>query len=449
MLKALPFMPFCFFLLSNKTLLAQFVISGELRPRAEFRNGFQSLPDSTTRPSFFVEQRSRLNLAYATDKTEYKLVLQDVRVWGNQKQLVGNQDLATSVHEAFAIVKFTPTWSMKLGRQELSYDDHRILGNVDWAQQARSHDALLFCHEKKGWKWHVGGAYNQDGTRNYHTRYTVPNSYKTMVFTWANHKFTKAFSASFLAMGVGQQVNLVDKDSLPSYHENYTITTGTRLAYKKKRFEAASNIYMQLGSQASWPARETRAWNVLLNLNYKLGERWVAGMGYEGFSGNSQTDTTLAYRKIQRAFNPYFGTNHKFNGEMDYFYVAGNHIGSVGLHDIHLTIKYKRPKFFAKLVPHVFFAQSKILDREVFGVSGIITGMDPHLGTEIDLSGGFEISEEVSCMFGYCQMLATPTMQALTGGDYKLTANWAWVMLVYKPQMFKYERPSATVTAVQ
>ena len=33
-------------------------------------------------------------------------------------------------------------FAFKVGRQEINYDDARIFGNVDWAMQARSHDAF-------------------------------------------------------------------------------------------------------------------------------------------------------------------------------------------------------------------------------------------------------------------------------------------------------------------
>jgi hypothetical protein len=259
-----------------------------------------------------------------------------------------------------------------------------------------------------------------------------------MQYGWVNYAFSESFSASYLAMGLGQQVNLINKDSIPSYHDNYTLTTGTRLMYKKNKFEASSNLFVQLGSQATWPAKNTQAWLANLDVFYSPSDRWKIGVGYEGFSGNSQTDTSKAYKKVQRAFNPYFGTNHKFNGEMDYFYV-GNHIGSVGLQDIYFSVKHIRSKFWVLVSPHLFLSQADVLDKSVLLSNGIIKSMDPYLGTEIDLSAGFKFNDEISCQLGYAQMFATNTMQALKGGDPSLTANWGWVMLIYKPVLFKYQ----------
>ena len=52
--------------------------------------------------------------------------------------------------------------SVKIGRQELSYDDVRLLGNLDWLQQARRHDMLLIKGLHRGYQIDIGLAYNQN-----------------------------------------------------------------------------------------------------------------------------------------------------------------------------------------------------------------------------------------------------------------------------------------------
>ena len=64
-----------------------------------------------------------------------------MRVWGDEEQL---QNIASvSAHEAWWEIDFNQCLSLKFGRQELVYDDHRLLGNVGCVHQARSHDAVL------------------------------------------------------------------------------------------------------------------------------------------------------------------------------------------------------------------------------------------------------------------------------------------------------------------
>ena len=115
---------------------AQFTLSGEFRPRTERSHGYKSLASADQDASTITAQRTRLNAAYTSEFIKTGLVLQDVRRWGNQPQLVTNEDYAVSVHQAWAEVLFSPEFSLKAGRQELVYDDSRIFGNVGWAHQA-------------------------------------------------------------------------------------------------------------------------------------------------------------------------------------------------------------------------------------------------------------------------------------------------------------------------
>ena len=65
---------------------AQLTISGELRPRAEYRNGYKTLTPNDVDAALFVSQRTRLNTKYITDDYTFFLSFQDVRVWGDVKQ---------------------------------------------------------------------------------------------------------------------------------------------------------------------------------------------------------------------------------------------------------------------------------------------------------------------------------------------------------------------------
>ncbi|MCY7359793.1 MAG: alginate export family protein [Rudanella sp.] len=57
--------------------------------------------------------------------------------------------------------KLGKEFTLKIGRQELVYDDVRLLGNLDWLQQARRHDMALLKYSAKGWTAHVGIAYTK------------------------------------------------------------------------------------------------------------------------------------------------------------------------------------------------------------------------------------------------------------------------------------------------
>lgn len=423
------------FLTAYTSVNAQFTLSGEYRPRAEYRHGYKDIPATDQDAAFFIDQRTRINLNYISEKYDVKFVLQDVRVWGSQSQLVPDDGATTTIHEAWGNVKFTDWLSLKMGRQEIIYDDHRIFGSVGWAQQARSHDAAIFKVNSNGFKVDFGLAFNQDaavstGVVN-GTDYSVGKSYKSFQYLWA-HKDFDAFNASFLFLNLGKQGFVNDPvTGLPIGKTFNQKTLGGRFGYKLDALKANATVYTQFGDMTN-NISTISGLLYSIDASYTLAEKHTVFAGFEHMSGNDQISPAA---NKNEAFTPYFGTNHKFNGLMDYFYV-GNHLDingandDVGLNDIQFGYKGKlTDKFNAGLAVHLFSSDGDIADP---------TGnaMSKSLGTEIDITAGYKLSKEVGFAFGYSQMLGTDTMVALKGGDKKETANWAWLMVTIKPTFF-------------
>ena len=121
----------------------------QIRPRYEYRNGFKSLMPKGENATSFISQRSRLNLNYKQDKLKAKLTLQNVRTWGDVATTTQADKNGIALFEAWAQYDFDANWSARLGRQVLSYDNQRILGEIDWAQQGQSHDAAVITFHPK------------------------------------------------------------------------------------------------------------------------------------------------------------------------------------------------------------------------------------------------------------------------------------------------------------
>ena len=420
------------FVSSLTQLKAQFTLSGEYRPRAEYRHGFKTLPVTDQDAAFFIDQRTRINLDYIADKFDVKFVIQDVRVWGSQSQLISKYSQInpdgnfTSIHEAWGKVKFNEWFGLKLGRQEINLDDQRIFGSVQWVHQARSHDAAIFKINSDGLKVDFGLAYNQNSAGLAGTDYTVGSSYKSMQYLWA-HKDFENFKASLLVMNLGQE----GVDALTNNLLNKTLyqqTVGGRFGYNNDALAVNAAIYSQFGDM---PNDVTTIGGLLFSIDagYTLAEKHTLFAGFEHISGNDNVNPTV---NKNEAFNPYFGTNHKFNGLMDYFYV-GNHVNNVGLNDIQFGYKGKlTDKINAGLAVHLFSSDGELDDPS----TAAIDAMAKSLGTEIDLTAGYKLSKEVGFAFGYSHMLGTDTMVALKGGDKNETANWAWLMVSIKPTFF-------------
>ncbi len=348
-------------LLISVTTYAQFSLYGEFRPRVEFDHGNKKLQTVQGEMfNLFTTQRTRLGLGYNNSKFKVGLQIQDVRYWGQTAQLAQSDGATTTIHQAWAEVMFSEKFSLKAGRMELVYDDQRILGSVNWAQQARSHDLALFKYES-GFQLHLGLAVNQVQTRSF----TFPKTYKSMQFLWFHKEFSDAFSLSILALNNGVD-DVTLNNPTPSPMTTYSQIIGQRSVFKTGDLTVGFNFYYQMGKdKGTYVDKDTMnqhknysAMNIGLDLTYKLSDNLSIGGGYEYLSGNSQTDTSKAYSETNHAFAPLYGTNHKFNGWMDYFYV-GNHGNSVGLQDIYFKVDYKKSKFIAGAAFHYFMSAAE------------------------------------------------------------------------------------------
>ena len=392
--------------------LAQFSLTGEFRPRTERSHGYGTLAAENQNASTFTSQRTRLNFNFSNEFIRTSLVLQDIRTWGNQRQLVENQDFAVSLHQGWAEILFSPRVSLKAGRQELNYDDHRIFGNVGWTQQARSHDLVLFKYEEE-FNLHAGIAHHENTERR-NNLYNGPDSYKDMQFIWLNKTWQNE-SLSLLLLNNGVPVI-----SGGEQENRYSQTMGGRLTLNPKPVNLAANAYYQTGKDQA--NRDISAYNLMFELSAKMNPSASATFGLEILSGTPSGDAP-----INKSFNPLYGTNHKFNGFMDYFFVGGQHINSVGLNDLYFKWACSRFKNIQwNLHLHRFSAYADLPDDA-----------GKYLGTEIDFDLTYSVNPFTKITAGYSHMLAGKSMELVKpGGSSQATQNWAYLMIAVTPKFF-------------
>ena len=417
-------------LLLNAGIRAQLDVDAVLRPRTEYRHGYKTLVSGSDDPAFFTSQRTRLNVAWGAKKFRVMVSFQDIRTWGNTSQL-SSADGLTSLYQGWAEADLGKFLQLRVGRQELIYNDHRIFGNVGWAQQGRSHDLALLKIKPGSLELHVGLAYNQDKEQLKGNIYTVPNNYKTMQFLWANTGIANLdLSALFLNNGI-QYLDPGDS----SYSTVYSQTLGLHGDYAASGLKLSGSAYYQFGRDGK--NRDLSAYQVAVRASYAFAEnKWEPLMGVEILSGTDQS-AMVPGNPTNRSFTPFYGTNHKFNGHMDYFYV-GNHVNSVGLTDVYGGLTFRPGKLNWNLVIHRFTSQAEILDP-----ANPASALPKGLGTELDFYMGYKHSDLLTINAGYSQMFATASMEALKGGDRSVTQNWAWVMLSFTPRLFHAENEQA------
>jgi hypothetical protein len=394
-------------------LLAQLSLDGEFRPRSEYRNGYQLLRTPATEAAFFTSQRLRLSLNYEADRYKIKVSGQDVRVWGEIEQLQDNANV--NIHEAWAQLYLSEVFQLKLGRQELVYDDQRLLGSVNWTQQGRSHDALIlkFHDPESDLQIDLGGAFNQEAETLFDNPYTL-NNYKVLSYLWMNKKVSSIdVSAIFLTDGF----------ELQSDGTNFRYTYGTHLLYNKQDWELAGSAYFQSGDDAS--RRDISANIFAISAGYNLGSvKLTAGLDH--LSGGSINDTDPA----RHAFHTLYATNHKFYGHMDYFLNIPANTRGGGLQDVYLgTTINMNEKANIGLTYHYFALASDIGNSQ--NTEEIL---DKYLGSEIDLSFGYRFTDEIGFRMGYSTLFNSSSLDDLQQRAGKVTQHWGWAMLILTPR---------------
>jgi len=403
------------------TSKAQFSIDAELRPRTEYRHGYSTLIAKDAEPGYGISTRGRLNFGYKAEAYQIYFSMQDVLVWGENRQILP-KDLNNSfaIFQAWASVKLGKNFATKFGRQVLSYDDQRIMGGLDWAQQGRNHDAILLKYNKDKFLFDIGFAFNQDydnisGFQSAGNTYYTKGffSYKTMQYGHFK-KSWEHFTGSLLILNNGFQ-NFDDQENQDGISNLQTF--GVNLNYGKNQFGVAGNLFFQTGERQG-EIDVKGAYLASLEFTFKTNKKMKFGLGGEIISGNDANSGETG------AFFPLYGTNHKFNGFMDYFYV-GNHANSIGLIDVHASANFA-------------FSEKSSLLLKVLNFSGEqkLPSGKKSLGTEVDIVYALKL-DGFTFKAGYSQMFASKGMYELKGLEESLAANtqnWAWAMIVFKPK---------------
>ena len=399
----------------NTTLFAQFQVQGVIRPRFEFRNGYGTLRNDTTTPAVFVSQRSRLSFLYEKDNLQTKFTLFDYRVWGDQ---VWKKDVPSmGVHELWAKYKLNDKFSIKFGRQELKYDNSRLISSVNWNQIGAAHDALLLKYLNNDWSANLVVAWNQSSENKFGTDYEYATSYyKSLNIFWLQKKFNN-LTVSSLSILDGMQ-DLIDAEKI-----RFRFTSGLKFNYKNNDFQFIARVFLQTGELQN--TQNINAFYTNLELSYKTSDKLKLYVGNEIKSGNDATDVN---NTESNAFDILYGARHKLNGRIGYFSTPSTTKGA-GLIDTYLKGTYKFAKNTSLLTEYHYFAlQNNYIENNVV--------INKFLAHEIDFVFDRKVSESVKLQAGYSMIFGEESLEIIKDGNADLFNNWFYFMVTINPTFF-------------
>jgi hypothetical protein len=401
----------------NESKENEFTISTQIRPRAEYRNGALSPRLENESSAGFINNRARISMEYKRSDLIVKFSAQHVGVWGQDPQIDKNGRFA--LNEAWAGMNFGKGFFGIAGRQALAYDDERILGALDWNVAGRYHDALKLGYENQNHKLHLILSFHQNDEQTDNTYYNPPTpiDFKSMQTLWYNVSATGIpLNASFLLMNIGNEKKVPEGEASTG-KTKYMQTFGTYITYSPGDFVLNGTFYYQTGKSAA--NIDINAYMFALRAQYNITNEWSAMLASDYLSGNKSGDSKI------KAFNPLYGTHHKFYGTMDYFYATGlTATYNPGLWDNQAGVTYKPCNAVALNLNYHYFLTAQEYDNYKKG-----------LGSEVDLQVDWSIKKDIKLSAGYSFMKGTKTMDQIKGGDHKSWQDWGWVSLNINPRV--------------
>lgn len=439
--------------------LASWDIGGNDRLRVESRQGFgiagiagsvDFLDHGKTVSNDYLLNRLRVHIGY-TDKwwnvyvePQSSLAANDRRVaYANVPAVPGTvkrtgsgpEADAIDLHQAYFTIgnhKEFPV-SLKLGRQELSYGEERLVGGFGWNNIGRSFDTA-----KVRWQnaWFGADFFSgfpvipQDG------KFDVPNTHD--VFSGIYGTSTKIpktiLDFYFLARNSSRQaINTEPSPQFPQPTARDIYTVGGRL--KSKPGELGHWDYLldgayQFGNFAATgkaSRKQQDAYMFVAQAGYTFSDLWATprlAVEYDYGSGDSN-----AADGKHGTFENLFPTNHKFYGYMDFFSLQN-------IQDVRGIFQLKpTSRLNISLEGHAFWLANTHDalytaggGARLLGGYGVHPGYDSFVGNEVDLIAGYALTKYAALEGGYGHFFRGKYIdQSLAGHGGARDADWVYL----------------------
>ncbi|GMQ99379.1 MAG: hypothetical protein BMS9Abin18_0196 [Zetaproteobacteria bacterium] len=414
----------------------EFKFSGEIRPRFEYANNALSskakdplLNDTVS----FTTTRTRLGVTAIVDSdTSGFIQIQDVRTWGGATPTTAPPSLTQTgtsvsasgldIHQAYIDLKniLDTGLGLKIGRQELVFDEHRLIGNINWIQQGQTFDAVRGYY----------GLTDVLSVTAFIAKTLADATHPTLAATLAGNN---NFESSFSGLRVNYSLGGKDRITPYLYHALNVSRTGKltgnlfpnvaqRLdyvgAYILKhidRFRIRLDGAYQFGNIST--TVDSSAYMLTANISTNvdnIGKGANIMLWFDYLSGDDNPNDLTSNTFI----TPY-ATNHAYYGYMDNIL----NIPTQGLIDAAIKVWVKpTEKLKIKVDAHWFRS-----------TESRVATPDKNLGQEIDVTGIYPLAKNTKLVLGYSHYFAgDPLSDNSLGSHTRQDGNWAYAMIDFK-----------------
>ena len=398
-------------------------IYGELRPRAEYRDGYGKPILTSNKAGFFVNQRTRLGASFSNDLVKMQVTFQDSRTWGESASNADNASVG--VYEAWGEINVLPGLVTKVGRMPLRYDERKLFSPSNWSNTGNSFDIMMLKYNlKNDFMVDFGFSYSNNKTISQETYYDPVMKYRYMELLWLSKKISKQVTVTAIGVAISNQDTIASggKANYKEHKYYHQYTVGGTMKYKPSTFpfELYLEGYYQGGKvMHKGKLMKQKSYYLVGNAVYRIIKPLSVAFGYEYISGDKDPDNG-----IQRGFVHLFRGNHDFNGTMDYWNTTDNR----GLQDIYgsLLCTFNNRRTSIEGVYHVF--KTGVQVSNLNGKS---------LGSELDIIIKHQASDWLSLEAGYDLYFMNENVRIIkgVGGQKTRFAQWGYVSMSIKPSL--------------
>jgi hypothetical protein len=398
-------------------------VRGEFRGRLEGFSGGAFKPDNS---DGYMLDRFRLNATVSPSPlAKFVVQLQDARVFDKEAGALA-VPLRDTLDVRMAYGEFGGVRNMvRVGRQELAFGEQRLIGHLNWVNDARSFDGARATIVRPAFRLDV---------------------FATSVVTIQPDAFDKSGSGNALYGFYGSSTKAIPKATIEPYvffrkSEGLTLetgglgnihqtTVGTRIVGKlPDDFDYGVEMAGQLGSVGT---DEVRAW----------AGHWVSGRTFTTMSGKPRPFLEFNYASgdsdpkdgVRGTFDQLYPTGHDKLGLAD-------QVGWKNVDHLRGGLEVKpKPQWqvsgsyhswwLASATDGLYSASGALVARSTAGTAG------RHVGQEVDAQAVYTYSSQLQIAGGYAHVLPGAFLEHTTSGE---SYNLSYLMVTY---VFIGDRPA-------
>ncbi len=400
----------------------------ESRYRFEYRNNF-NLRDQTYEDDAINLLRNRINL---------DLIYQPEKEGGKMRFFSEAQDSRSFASSAlnrnagfvneFDLRQLFAEWSgdpekipvqIKIGRQELSYGDERLVGAFNWSNVARVFNAAKLVYSPTSWLQldsFISRVVRVERERPDHD--SSNDNFFGLVSAVKPAK-EHVLDTYFFARNLRDNSLASERAGIRGPLKEYTL--GNRFRGKKWNFDYGTEYAIQFGSRAH---DDIQAWMFHQDLAYTLDKLpWAPKLLSEFNHASGDRNPTDG---VTQTFDQLYPTNHDKYGFMDL-------VGLRNMNNVRLGLSVK-PCSQVTLSSdfHWFFRDAKEEAWfSAYGVSARAANVRAgrQIGEELDLTATVKITQNLNGLIGYSHFFAGPFIQDTGSND---DADFFYVQTVFK-----------------